>query len=259
MSSILVSLAAVLVVAIGHAAAPSPATYSYSVFDSHSVKYQNPVFTACTGANTLSMLNMIYRFEHRPGFAPSAVQAAQPKLIWHPSTSGVRQQQVYYWIRTHMDQPFAKEGADPHGWRNALNYFGWGSIKAGVYSDQAYATFDAAARAVVVELARSNEPIGIVTWYGSHAQFVTGYVVEGSDPRTGSKDFTVKGVYLTDPAREKNHTNFFVSYGVWKSGDMSVRFTQYRQSDSVFRDAIDGQIGKREWREKYVIVGPVLT
>ena len=258
MSSILISLAAVVVVAIGQAAAPSPATYQFSVFDSASMRYQNPSFTACTGANTLSMLNMIYKLDHRAGFAPSAVQAGQPKLIWRPNTSYGKQQQVYYWIRSHMDQSWDKEGADPHGWRNGLNYFGWGSVKAGVYGDQAYATFDEAATAVVVELALSNEPVGILTWYGSHAQFVTGYVVEGQDPRTGSRDFKVLGVFLTDPAREKGHTNFLVSYQTWKGGDMSVRFTQYRQQDSVFRDAIDHKIGKNEWREKFVIVGPVV-
>ncbi len=258
MTSILVSLAAVVVVVLSQAATPTAATYHYSVFDFGSLRYQNPSFTACTGANTLSMLNMIYELDHRPGFMPSAVQAAQPRLIWRPNTSYSKQQQVYYWIRNHMGQTADKEGADPHGWRNALNYFGWGSMKAGVYSDQAYSTFDQAARAAVMELALSNEPIGLVTWYGSHAQIVTGYLVYGADPRTGSTDFTIEGVYLTDPAREKKHTNFFVPLKTWRGGDPEVSLTPYKQSDSVFRDPIDGRVGKKEWSGKYVIVGPIV-
>ena len=50
--------------------------------------------------------------------------------------------------RSNMTMLAASAGSDPHGWRNALNYFGWGSIKAGAYEDAAYPSFDAAARAV---------------------------------------------------------------------------------------------------------------
>jgi hypothetical protein len=47
-----------------------------------------------------------------------------------------------------MDEPLPKEsnGSDPHGTRNALNYYGWGSKKAGVYQDVSFATFGEAAQ-----------------------------------------------------------------------------------------------------------------
>jgi hypothetical protein len=94
-------------------------------------------------------------------------------------------------------------GTDPHGWRNGLNYFGWGSIESGFYADRAYTSFDAAAKAVVHSMAVYGKPAGILAWYGGHAQFVTGYTVTGADPRTGSMAFTLTGVYLTDPLKSQ--------------------------------------------------------
>jgi hypothetical protein len=157
--------------------------------------------------------------------------------------------------RSNMTMLAASAGSDPHGWRNALNYFGWGSIKAGAYEDAAYPSFDAAARAAVLALAQSRRPVGILARGGGHAQLVTGYMVSGEDPRVGG-EFTILGVYLTDPLQSAGMRDAFVTLDTWRSGTATIQFTPYLQNDSPFRDGMDGNIGTAEWYGKWVIIEP---
>ena len=258
MINIFVSLAAIIAVIFGQASTPTRATYQYNLFYGHAIKYQNPDLTACTAANTQSMLNTIYYTSTQPLSAPTAVQAAQPALVWTPTLTLKSQNFILRFERSHMTMPLYVPGSDVHGWRNALNYYGWGSVDAGVYVDLSYKTFELAAKATVHEIAMSNEPVGILSEFGSHAAMATGYSVTGADPRTGSMDFKVNGVYLTDPLRERHFTNRFVSLQEWKYGQPLVRFWPFEQVDSIIKDPIDGQIGRKEWWRKYVIVAPVL-
>jgi hypothetical protein len=253
---IFVSLAAVIAIVLGQAAAPAKATYTYNLFDRRAVRYQNPDLTACTAAMTQSMLNTIYYTSNQPLTAPTAVQAAQPTLRWTATLSAVAQRNILHFERTHMTMSLATLGSDVHGWRNALNFYGWGSVDAGVYKDYSYKYYDQAVKATVHLIAMSNEPVGILSEFGSHAVMATGYTVTGADPRTGSMDFKVLGVYLTDPLRERRVTNHYFTYQEWKTGPPLVQFFPFEQVDSVFKDPIDGQVGKREWWRKYVIVGP---
>jgi hypothetical protein len=147
-------------------------------------------------------------------------------------------------------------GTDPHGWRNALNYYGWGNIHAGVYRDSSYASFDEAAAAVVTALARHNRPVGILARSGTHAQLVTGYVVTGADPAI-SDAFTIQGVYVTDPLQTAVMRDYYVPMATWRLGISAVRFSAYMETDSPYTDSIDGQVGRTEWYGKWVIIDPV--
>ena len=113
------------------------------------------------------------------------------------------------YLAAHLDEPLPKEsnGSDPHGTRNALNYYGWGSKQAGVYQDVSFATFGEAARAIVSSVARTRKPAVVFTWFGEHSQVVTGYKVRGENPAS-SDDFTIEGVYLTDPLLGYTHIEF---------------------------------------------------
>ena len=115
-----------------------------------------------------------------------------------------------------------------------------------------------AAMATVRSIALTNMPVGILAWFGGHAQIVTGYSVTGEDPRTGSTNFKINGVYLTDPLIERRHRNEYVTYQRWLSGTMDVRFMPYYQGESVYRDPVDGRVGRTEWWAKFVVVAPVL-
>ena len=51
--------------------------------------------------------------------------------------------------------------------------------------------------------------------------------------------------------------NTFVPYDVWKTGPYYLRFSPYYFEDSPAVDPIDGQIGRREWWGKWVIIDAV--
>ena len=133
-----------------------------------------------------------------------------PALHWQFDNSYEMQGHILKYERDHMTMSRTYPGSDPHGWRNALNHFGWGSIDAGVYVDSAYSSFDKAARATVSPIARFDKPVGILGWFGAHAQMVTGYTVHGEDPRV-SDDWTIIGVYITDPLQADQHPKHFRS------------------------------------------------
>jgi hypothetical protein len=177
-------------------------------------------------------------------------------FLWRTNTTYAQQESILAYARANMTMNPSSAGSDPHGWRNALNYFGWGSMGAGVYRDSAYSSFDAAAKAVVVSLARYHRPVGVLSRAGRHSQIVNGYAVVGDDPRVGD-DFAVVGVWVTDPLRSDAMRNTWISSRNWQSGPTGLRFTPYLETDSPFVDRIDGRIGKTEWYGKWVIIDAV--
>ena len=223
----------------------APAVHTFDMYDRRAQRYQNPQDDACTATATLSMLNTI------------SYSGASADFVWKPSTTLLEQEYILIYERSHMTAPLSQDGSDPHGWRNALNYYGWGSIKAGVYADESFSTFDDAAKSAVSALATKRKPVGILGTSGGHAQFITGYTVAGDDPAHGSMNFQVLGVFLTDPWRGASHRNYWVTYSRWQSGTYWVQFSPFLMTDSHTKDPIDGKYGVDEWYGKWVIVAPV--
>jgi hypothetical protein len=219
--------------------------WALDVYDARADRWQDPDYTACTAASTESVLNTI------------ALDGPPSSFVWQPTTSYSTQESILAFEREHMTMLTSSAGTDPHGWRNALNYYGWGSMYAGVYRDSAYSSFDAAAKAAVSAIAMYHKPVGILARAGSHAQVVTGYEVVGADPSTGSLDFTIVGVALTDPLRTVGYRDTWIAIADWRSGGSLVRFSQYMEHDSPYQDPIDGQIGDHEWDGLWVIIDPV--
>jgi hypothetical protein len=85
---------------------------------------------------------------------------------------------------------------------------------------------------------------------------MTGYMVRGEDPRV-SDNYTILGVYLTDPLRDNNMVGALVSYWAWQNGTYHLRFTPYYYLDSPWSDPIDGRIGNFEWWGMWVIIDAV--
>ena len=221
-----------------------PAVYTSDLSDPRADRWQDPDYTACTAAATMSMLNAI------------SYASTDATLTWQPTTSYTTQESILAYERANMTMLTSSPGTDPHGWRNALNYDGWGSINAGVYRDSAFDTFDDATKAAVSALARYHKPVGILSLAGAHAMYLTGYETYGDDPSTGSLNFTIVGVDFTDPFQSNAHRDTWLTLDDWENGGTWVRFLPYLETDSPYTDPVDGQIAYNEWYGKWVIIDP---
>ena len=97
--------------------APTPpvAPRSMNLFTTSGFRFQDPNWAACTATSVRTMLNLIaMRGSRGEGF------------IWRTTNSGVVRDRILAWERTH-DTLTGGHGSDPHGWRNALNFYGWGA------------------------------------------------------------------------------------------------------------------------------------
>ena len=239
-------------------ASPSPSgspqtEWALNLYNVAGLRRQYPDLYACTAAAVQMSLNLI--------------ALDNGDVSWQPTTEYRVQEGILAYERANMTMALSSEGSDPHGTRNALNYFGWSSMDAGVYADVAEPSFAVASQAVVASIARTRKPAIVFPWFGGHAQVVTGYKVHGENPAV-SDDFTIEGVYITDPLEgytfliyggvshrvNEIRPNSWIPLKDWKSGSDSVRFTEYLQTDSRGRDPIDGQIGQLEWFGKWVAV-----
>ena len=153
---------------------PTTAPPSMNLFVASAFTFQDPNMSACTSTAVRTMLNFIaLRGSGGEGFG------------WLPTLSATVRDQILAWERSH-DTLAGGTGSDPHGWRNALNYYGWGEAAlwagARVYDDASYGTYASAMRATVRALIKTGKPVGVLGWRGAHAQMITGYYGLVGDP-----------------------------------------------------------------------------
>jgi hypothetical protein len=172
---------------------------------------------------------------------------------------------ILSFARSHDTLSAGRLGSDPHGWRNALNYYGWGTAaltdsSQRVYDDHAYTSFDAALKEAVTSMARFRKPVGVLARAGHHAQVATGYVVTGEDPST-SDNFVVNGLYVSDPLASAGIVNRYVTRGTLLSGNLRYRFQTYREVDSPMDDPYTAGYRRSsvaslssEWYRRYVLI-----
>ena len=242
-------------------------TWTRNLFVSSAFMYQDPYPYDCVAASAMVMLNVVAaRGTGGYGFAwtPYTVQDNVDPADGRDMTS------VQAFARKYDTLNAAGRGSDAHGWRNALNNFGWGwdSVKQAttrVYEDRAYTSLKSAVHAAVKAIARRSMPVGILARAGRHAQVMTGYVVTGANPRI-SNDFTVVAVYLSDVLRSAGVVNRKVSYASLREGSLLWRFRRYRETDSPrddpwtsgwIRSSVAPSIGKSEWYDRWTIVVPI--
>jgi len=263
--------AAALAIALLAAGALAPVhaatTWSKSVFVLNAVVFQDPYSTACTAASAMTILNTVaYRHAGGAGFlwTPYRVKNSANPTDYRDLTS------IQWFERAHDTLSAYGAGSDGHGWRNALNYYGWGSNamtdpSKHVYEDMAYTSYDAAVHGAVRAIARFGMPVGILAWAGHHAQVMTGYVVQGADPAT-SDAFVVQDIFLTDPLFMQHRVNVMVSNSNFRYGPWQVRFQSYRQSDSPYDDpytpgwkrtSVLPTVGASQWYQRWVIIAPI--
>lgn len=229
-----------------------------NVFRPDAFRYQDPNFSACTAASALVMLNTI-----------ALNKNGGSGFTWVPRWGGAAVDSILAWERTH-DTLAGGSGSDPHGWRNALNYYGWGSGALGsgsrIYEDLAYTSYDRAMKNAIRQLIRTRRPVGILAWQGRHTQFITGYDGLRGDPFARSSplkyanDFTIDAVYLSDPLKADNWVNARIGYSTLKSSpNAKLRFAPYLETDSPYDDPYTpGTVAARnEWYGRWVIVAPL--
>ncbi|HEY3522272.1 MAG TPA: hypothetical protein VGK63_01095 [Candidatus Limnocylindrales bacterium] len=249
------------------AAGPAEAstTYSRNLWTSSALVYQDPYYTACTAAAAMIMLNTIaLRGTGGDGFT------WRPTTAKSSTTNPRSMVSILAWERANDTLATGGDGSDAHGWRNALNYYGWGDDawqepSRMVYEDRTYSSFWKATHAAVRAIARYDMPVGILAWGGGHAQVMTGYVVRGANPRT-SNDFALKYVWFTDPLKSDGYVNHRVSRHKLRDGNLKFRFRWYVQTDSpkddpltagYLRSAVASTVGPSEWYHRWTLVLPV--
>src|SRR5215217_2051320 len=131
---------------------PSPGaaatTWSRNLFNANAFLYQDPYSTACVPASTMMMLNMI-----------SLGGTGGRGFVWRTyrrkdnvtDRNDLRDMvSIFAWERAHDTIVSTARGTDAHGWRNGLNWYGWGSYQdpaKRVYEDRRFGTFDNAVHA----------------------------------------------------------------------------------------------------------------
>ena len=110
---------------------PESGVWTLNVYDAHGFRYQNPDLTACTAASAQIMLNMATTWTDYMALAPGQAAPTKPDR-WKVDVSYTRMETLLAYQRKNGTMLLSWGGADAHGWRNALNYYGWGSIEANV-------------------------------------------------------------------------------------------------------------------------------
>jgi hypothetical protein len=233
----------------------SPA--SLNLFKAAGFRYQDTNYYACTATSVMVMLNFV-----------KIGNTGGSSLRWVVRTGDGTRDSILAWERTH-DTLAGGNGSDPHGWRNALNYYGWGSAYLGsanrVYDDYGFTSYERAIKAAVRALIRYRKPVGIAAWRGTHAQMLTGYDGLSGYPFTVdaagryTNDFSVAGLFLTDPLKASGTVNRRVTFsGLKNTTNTRIRFQPYYETDSPYDDPYTaGTVRARdEWYGRWVIVAP---
>ena len=229
-----------------------------NLFTTTGFRFQDPNWAACTATSVRTMLNLVaMRGSRGEGF------------IWRTTNAGVVRDRILAWERSH-DTLTGGHGSDPHGWRNALNYYGWGAaaLRSGarVYDDMSYTSFDRAMKDAVRAMVTTRKPVGLLGWRGAHAQMVTGYFGLVGNPfakdATGRylDKFSVAGFYLTDPLRSSKAVNRGESYTALKTSmNYRWRFQRYYENDSKLDDPYTPGVraSRLEWYGRFVLVMPI--
>ena len=231
---------------------------SLNLFVTSGFRFQDPNPYACTSTSAMDVLNFIAL----RGLGGSGFR-------WWVTLSGGTRDGILAWERTH-DTLAGGNGSDPHGVRNALNRYGWGSqaLYAGyrTYDDYAFGSYDGAVKSVVRALIQTRKPAVILAWAGRHVQMITGYYGLSGDPF--AKDslgrytnaFTVGGFYLSDPLRSQGWVNRPIAYSTLKSTtNLKMRFRPYMETDSPYDDPYTAgtRPARDEWYGRWVAVLPI--
>src|SRR3990172_1032572 len=133
------------------AQATAETTWTKKLYSSSGFMTQDPYYSSCVAAAAMMMLNFTdIKDTGGNGFrwTSTRVKHSSNKANYRDLTS------VQWFARAHDTLKPGPRGSDPHGWRNALNYYGWGmdamrDKNLWVYDDRAFLSFDGAVKAAL--------------------------------------------------------------------------------------------------------------
>jgi len=230
---------------------------SLILFATAGFRYQDPNYYACTATSVMDMLNFI-KIGDQGGTG----------FKWEVRLGSAARDSILAWERTH-DTLAGGNGSDPHGWRNALNYYGYGSAylytSARVYEDYSFSSYERAVKSAVRAMVRFHKPVGIAAWRGTHAHMLTGYDGLVGDPfavdAAGkyTNTFTIAALFLTDPLEASAVVNKRVTYTTLGSTTNNrIRYQPYYETDSPYDDAYTAGVvrARDEWYGRWVTIAP---
>jgi hypothetical protein len=230
---------------------------SLNLFAAAGFRYQDPNYYACTATSVMDMLNFI-----------KIAGTGGTGFKWEVRLGSAARDSILAWERTH-DTLAGGNGSDPHGWRNALNYYGYGSAylytSARVYEDYAFSSYERAVKSAVRAMIRYRKPVGIAAWRGTHAHMLTGYEGLVGDPfavdAAGkyTNAFTITALFLTDPLESSAVVNKRTLYTTLEStSNTRIRYQPYYETDSPYDDAYTSGVvqARDEWYGRWVTIAP---
>ena len=230
---------------------------SLNLFAAAGFRYQDPNYYACTATSVMDMLNFI----KIGGMGGTGFK-------WEVRLGSAARDSILSWERTH-DTLAGGNGSDPHGWRNALNYYGYGSgylyTSARIYEDYAFSSYERAIKSAVRAMIRYRKPVGLAAWRGTHAHMLTGYEGLVGDPfavdaaGNYTNAFTITALFLSDPLESSAVVNKRILYTTLGStSNTRIRFQPYYETDSPYDDAYTAGVvrARDEWYGRWVIVAP---
>ncbi len=194
------------------------------IYNKDLTRYQ-PDKVTCVPTSVLMMLNYI----------PQTGSQGE-NFIWTPSVTYRSVMTIKEWTQAHDTLVDTGLGSDLNGWRNALNFFGWGNYQdpqTRVYEVFSFDSFDEAFDAAIKAMALYNKPVGFPGWGGSHAQFITGNETVGDPAKEG---YVTNTLNITDPLQKNGLRNATITPEELKNGSLTWRFRPYVWKDSPFID-----------------------
>jgi len=125
----------------------------------------------CVGASTQLMVNLITGSSDRTTATQTRIQT---------------------YARSMSGKEYKDGGADTSGWASALRAFGHAS-----YAVTDHGTFDASLRDAVIDLRRTNRPVGMLVMSGRHAWVLVGFTATADPAMTA--DFRITSVSISGP------------------------------------------------------------
>jgi hypothetical protein len=222
-------------------------------------RYQDPNYAACTATSVQDMLNFI-----------AAARSGAPGFRWSPTRSASMRDAILAWERRN-DTMAGGVGSDPHGWRNALNFYGWGPSRlaagARVYEDKSFRSYDEAMKSTVRAIIATRKPVGLLAWRGRHAQMITGYSGLVGDPFEKDADgrytnrFSVSALYVSDPLKSSGTVDRRLGYETLRSTtNYRLRVQRFYETDSPYDDRLTHGYRRSvdEWYARFVLVVPIV-